>query len=65
MTEAQIIENKNRSEAEDASIAVAEASRELDWKSKSYMASIFMGELDQSMILPFPEQDRADRLIGD
>ena len=50
MTEAQIIENKNRSEAEDASIAVAEASRELDWKSKSYMASIFMGELDQSMI---------------
>ncbi|MBJ94422.1 MAG: DNA polymerase II [Rickettsiales bacterium] len=65
MTEAQIIENKNRSEAEDASIAVAEASRELDWKSKSYMASIFMGELDQSMILPFPEQDQADRLIGD
>jgi len=65
MTEAQIIENKNRSDAEDASIAVAEASRELDWKSKSYMASIFMGDLDQDMIFPFPEQDPKDKAIGD
>ncbi len=65
MTEAQIIENKNRSDAEDASIAVAEASRELDWKSKSYMASIFMGDLDQDMIFPFPEQSDEDKAIGD
>jgi alkylation response protein AidB-like acyl-CoA dehydrogenase len=65
MTEAQIIENKNRSDAEDASIAVAEASRELDWKSKSYMASIFMGDLDQEMIFPFPQQDAEDKAVGD
>ena len=65
MSEAQIIENKNRSDAEDASIAVAEASRELDWKSKSFMASIFMGDLDQGMTFPFPEQDEEDKAIGD
>ncbi len=34
MTEATIIENKNRNAAEDASIAVAENARELDWNSK-------------------------------
>jgi len=65
MTEAQIIENKNRSDAEDASIAVAEGARELDWKSKSFMASIFMGDLDQSMTFPFPEQDLEDKAVGD
>jgi alkylation response protein AidB-like acyl-CoA dehydrogenase len=65
MTEPQIIENKNRSDAEDASIAVAEGARELDWKSKSFMASIFMGDLDQQMAFPFPEQDAQDRAIGD
>ena len=31
MTEPTIIDNDNRSAAEDASIAVAETSRELDW----------------------------------
>ena len=65
MTEAQIIENKNRTDAEDASIAVAEASREFDWKSKSFMAAIFMGDLDQDMIFPFPEQGADDKAIGD
>ena len=65
MSEPTIIENKNRNAAEDASIAVAEASRELDWKSKSFMASMFMGELDSAMCFPFPEQDEADRKIGD
>ncbi len=65
MTEATIIENKNRNAAEDASIAVAENARELDWKSKSFMASMFMGELDTSMCFPFPEQNEQDKAIGD
>ncbi|HCP46922.1 MAG TPA: hypothetical protein DIU15_12825 [Deltaproteobacteria bacterium] len=65
MTDPQMIENKNRTDEEDASIAVAEASRELDWKSKSFIASLYMGELDTSMCFPFPEQDEADRKKGD
>jgi alkylation response protein AidB-like acyl-CoA dehydrogenase len=60
-----MIENKNRNKAESESIAVAEDSRELDWKSKSFMASMFMGEFDVSMCFPFPEQDAADKAIGD
>jgi len=65
MTDPQMIENKNRTDEEDASIAVAEASRELDWKSKSFIASLYMGELDTSMCFPFPQQDEADRKKGD
>ena len=63
------IENKNRNAEEDASINVAEESRETEWKSKSYMASIFLGDFDIS--IPdrngkgFPEQDKTDKAIGD
>jgi alkylation response protein AidB-like acyl-CoA dehydrogenase len=60
-----MIENKNRNEEEDKSIAVAEDSREADWKSKSFMASMFMGDLDVSMCYPFPEQEPSDKTIGD
>ena len=63
------IENKNRTAEEDASINVAEESREQTWKSKSYMGSIFVGDFD--MTIPtrnnvgFPEQDANDKAIGD
>ena len=60
-----MIENKNRNQEEDKSIAVAEESREADWKSKSFMASIFMGDLDVSMCYPFPQQEESDKAIGD
>ena len=60
-----MIENKNRGQEEARSIAVAEESRELDWKSKSFMAQLFMGELDLAMITPFPEQSAEDRALGD
>lgn len=60
-----MIENKNRNKEEDKSIAVAEESREADWKSKSFMASMFMGDLDVSMCYPFPEQPEEDKAIGD
>ena len=60
-----MIENKNRNKEEAASIAVAEDNRELDWKSKSFMASMFMGDFDVSMCFPFPAQDPADQAIGD
>ncbi len=60
-----MIENKNRNVEEAKSIEVAEDSRELDWKSKSFMASMFMGELDMSVAHPFPRQDPADKAEGD
>jgi len=65
MSEAMIIDNDNRNAEEDASIAVAETARELDWKSKSFIQSIFMGDLDTRMCFPFPEQSAADKAIGD
>ena len=60
-----MIENKNRNQEEDKSIAVAEESREASWKSKSFMASMFMGDLDVSMCFPFPDQEAEDKAIGD
>lgn len=60
-----MIENKNRTQEEAKSIQVAEESRELAWKSKSFMASMFMGDLDLSLAHPFPHQTEEDRKIGD
>jgi alkylation response protein AidB-like acyl-CoA dehydrogenase len=60
-----LIDNKNRNAEEAKSIQVAEESRELDWKSKSFMASMFMGDLDMTLAYPFPEQSEIDRNEGD
>ncbi len=60
-----MIENKNRNAEEARSIQVAEESRELDWKSKSFIASLFMGDLDIRLADPFPGQDPADKVLGD
>ena len=60
-----MIENKNRTQDEAKSIQVAEESREMDWKSKSFMASMFMGDLDLSLAYPFPLQPKDDEKAGD
>ena len=60
-----MIDNKNRNAEEAKSIQVAEESRELDWKSKSFMASMFMGDLDMTLAYPFPDQSEIDRKEGD
>ncbi|MCB9762485.1 MAG: acyl-CoA dehydrogenase family protein [Alphaproteobacteria bacterium] len=60
-----MIENKNRNAEEARSIQVAEESRETDWKARSFMGSMFMGELALDMAAPYPEQDPEDRAIGD
>ena len=59
------IENKNRTAAEDASLAAAEESRQTEWTSKSLMREMFLGNFDVSLCYPFPEQDPADTKIGD
>lgn len=60
-----MIENKNRTSEEAKSIQVAEESREMSWKSKSFMASMFMGDLDLSLASPFPLQPKDDERAGD
>lgn len=60
-----MIENDNRTQEENNSIELAEANREVDWKSKSFMASLFMGDLDIDMAYPFPEQAPDDKALGD
>lgn len=65
MAEPTLIDNKNRSQEEDASIAVAEVSRELDWKSKSFIGSLYMGDLDAGLAFPFPEQSAEDKAAAD
>jgi len=60
-----LIENKNRTQEEAKSIQVAEESREMDWKSKSFMGSMFMGDLDVDLSYPFPTQSVEDREAGD
>ena len=37
--------------------AVAEASRETDWTAPSFVRELFLGQLDLSLIHPFPEPD--------
>ena len=59
------IENAKRSAAEDQSMEVAEASRELEWKSKSFIGSLFMGTFDIKLASPFPLQSKEDKAIGD
>jgi len=56
---------KHLSEKEAESLEVAEDSRELKWKSKSFMASFFMGDFDIGLSYPFPEQDEEDKKVGD
>ena len=60
-----MIENENRNAQEALSIEVAEASREQEWKSKSFMGSMFMGDFDITRAYPFPEQRTSDAEIGD
>ena len=62
---AEVIENKERNEQEQEALEVAEASRETIWKSKSFIASLFLGELDMHLCSPFPFQKKDDDEIGE
>jgi alkylation response protein AidB-like acyl-CoA dehydrogenase len=46
-------------------LEVTEAAREGTWQYPSFVADLFMGRLRTDLIFPFPEQDEADRRIGD
>jgi alkylation response protein AidB-like acyl-CoA dehydrogenase len=46
-------------------LEVTEAAREAEWRYPSFVADLFMGRLRTDLIWPYPEQDEADRGIGD
>lgn len=47
------------------SLEVAEAARETEWRAPSLVAELFMGRLKERLVFPYPEQDEADRRVGD
>ncbi len=47
------------------SLEVAEAAREAEWHAPSFVAELFMGRLNTRLVFPYPEQDEADRRVGD
>ncbi len=59
------IDEKNRSKEEVESLEVAEAARETTWDHPSFVAELFMGNLQLGSLYPYPAQDLEDRKIGD
>ncbi len=47
------------------SLAVAEDAREEAWKYPSFVGDLFTGKVRWDLIFPYPEQDAADKKIGD
>ena len=47
------------------SLDVAEEAREAEWQHPSFVGQLFMGRVDWDLLFPFPEQDDADKKIGD
>ena len=46
-------------------LEVTEAAREAEWRYPSLVADLFMGRVRRDLIFPYPEQDEADRRVGD
>ncbi|MCC7195413.1 MAG: acyl-CoA dehydrogenase family protein [Gemmatimonadaceae bacterium] len=44
----------------DEARAVAEAARETEWTRPSFVAGLFMGRFDASIVAPFPDEDPAE-----
>ncbi|MGZ3699649.1 MAG: acyl-CoA dehydrogenase family protein, partial [Bdellovibrionota bacterium] len=65
MSNAAILDTKNRNREEIESLETAEDARETEWKDPSFVGEIFMGKLHTKMVLPYPDQDEADRKLGD
>jgi len=57
---------KGKENAEKAkSLEVAEEAREETWKYPSFVGDLFTGKINWELVFPFPEQDEADKKIGD
>jgi hypothetical protein len=60
-----ILDGKGKNQEELEALEVAEAAREAEWISPSFVASLFMGQLRAGDVLPYPEQSDEDRRNGD
>lgn len=60
-----IVDTGNRSEQERQAMQVAEDAREEAWNHRSFSEELFAGSFNFNLIFPFPEQDEADKKIGD
>jgi len=49
----------------DQAMAMAEAAREAEWKFPSFTAAMYRGEFRWDLLHPYPEQDPADKRVGD
>jgi len=56
---------KGATEGKQQALDLAEASRETEWKYPSFIAELFKGNFNWDLIHPYPEQDPADKKIGD
>lgn len=55
------VQNKDK----DRAMELAEAARETEWKFPSFTAEMFRGAFRWDLMHPYPEQDPADKQIGD
>ncbi len=46
-------------------LEVTEAAREAEWHYPSFIADLFLGRLRDDLVFPYPEQDEADKRLGD
>ena len=51
--------------AKQASLEIAEESREKEWKYPSFVGDLFQGDFRWDLIFPYPEQSDEDRRKGD
>ena len=56
---------KNDSAEKQAAMDLAEDSREKEWNHPSFVAELFRGTFRWNLLVPFPQQDPADKRIGD
>ncbi len=59
------IDTSKMSKAKADAMMVAESSREAKWENPSFAGGLFMGKFQPDLIIPYPEQDAADKAIGD
>lgn len=57
--------DKNISQEKLKSLEFAEAAREMEWKAPSFALKLFHGDVDFSLITPFPEQAPEEKKAGD
>ncbi len=59
------IDTSKMSRGKAEAMLVAESARESKWENPSFAGGLFMGKFQPELLSPFPEQNEADKKIGD